>query len=470
MTHLIRRQYLEVEVNGTQADGLALQRSLPDTCRQALLPVLAKVLDQYAPATGHWYIERLDIDAGALPLSKFESQIGSIIGQALNKALQEMAAAMDTVDELASAPAAIVTHVAHLARALLYFLQTGTLPWNFRLPEGMDLEQAVRTAWKEQEPTIEGRQAFAEKLTALLRHPLARRRLVRQFTVEFLHELLFLLSDDLKTVQERVLSDLYRGSKAAEVAEFSLILWETAFAKAAHRQPLSERSLLSEAQRVAAARNVLSDKVQEQIQRRWPDLARQETDEVPFKEREASEVKSISDPTGRGGEPQEDEAYYIDNAGLVLLHPFLPRLMEGTGIAAGGELLSPERAMVLLHYLATGRKIAPEYELILPKLLCNWPLDMPTAADVGLTAQEIEEANALLEAVIGHWGALGNTSVDGLRGNFLLRPGKLSLLNEEEWKLEVENRTYDILLDQLPWGIGLVKLPWMEIMLQTEWR
>jgi len=32
-THVIRQQYLHVEMAGTEADGLALQRSLPALCR-----------------------------------------------------------------------------------------------------------------------------------------------------------------------------------------------------------------------------------------------------------------------------------------------------------------------------------------------------------------------------------------------------------------------------------------------------
>jgi hypothetical protein len=64
---------------------------------------------------------------------------------------------------------------------------------------------------------------------------------------------------------------------------------------------------------------------------------------------------------------------------------------------------------------------------------------------------------------------LRNTSPDGLRGTFLLRPGKVSLRNDD-WLLQVEARTCDILLEQLPWGIGMIKLPWMEKMVWVEWR
>ena len=109
------------------------------------------------------------------------------------------------------------------------------------------------------------------------------------------------------------------------------------------------------------------------------------------------------------------DGVYIGNAGMVLVHPFLPRLFDALGIAAQGRLIRPERALCLLHYLTTGETTAPEYELILPKILCNAPLKTPVEREVELTAAELNEADALLEAVIRHWEVLQNTSPDGLR-------------------------------------------------------
>jgi hypothetical protein len=45
------------------------------------------------------------------------------------------------------------------------------------------------------------------------------------------------------------------------------------------------------------------------------------------------------------------------------------------------------------------------------------------------------------------------------------------LMREDgDWVLQVEANTADILLDQLPWGISMIKLPWMGMMLWVEWR
>lgn len=79
------------------------------------------------------------------------------------------------------------------------------------------------------------------------------------------------------------------------------------------------------------------------------------------------------------------------------------------------------------------------------------------------------ECEELLQAAIGHWSVLKNTSVDGLRETFLQRNGKISRV-EKGWKLQVERKTVDVLLAKLPWGLGIIKLPWMNDMMFVEWE
>jgi hypothetical protein len=155
---------------------------------------------------------------------------------------------------------------------------------------------------------------------------------------------------------------------------------------------------------------------------------------------------------------------------VVILHPFLPRLFEALGIAAGDELIDQNRALCLLHHLATGELTAPEHRLALAKVMCGVSLDEPVRADVGLTMAETEESIAMLNAAIGHWEALRGTSPEALRGEFLMRAGSLTVDLDGDWLLRVETRSVDILLDQLPWGLSLIKLPWMRRLLRVEWR
>jgi hypothetical protein len=171
-------------------------------------------------------------------------------------------------------------------------------------------------------------------------------------------------------------------------------------------------------------------------------------------------------------EPGPAETAYVTNAGLVLLWPFLTMLFDRLGYLELRKFKTPElaeRAAHLLQYLATGQEEFPEYILVLNKLLCGVEAARPLARAVLLTPEERSTGEGLLGAVIARWEALKNTSVAGLRETFLQRPGRLDY-HPERVALTVETKTLDILLDQRPWAISTIKLPWMPLPLYVTWR
>lgn len=170
--------------------------------------------------------------------------------------------------------------------------------------------------------------------------------------------------------------------------------------------------------------------------------------------------------------PDKEEIWQIANAGIVLANGYLTRFFSNL------DLLKPDRqfrdagaqnkAALLIHFLATGETEAPEYLLLLPKVLCGIPAGAPLEFFTPLDPSETEEALALLQAMIGHWEALGNTSADGLREGFLKRNGRLRR-SDDGWRLQIERQTIDILLDRSPFGFNVIKLPWMKDPLRVEW-
>ena len=110
----------------------------------------------------------------------------------------------------------------------------------------------------------------------------------------------------------------------------------------------------------------------------------------------------------------------------------------------------------------------PEHQLFLNKLLCGVPPFEPVANTLDLTEAERLESLELLTSVTTHWRALKNTSTEGLRTSFLQREGHV-IEQFDGWRLKVARVGYDVLLDQLPWGLGLVCLPWMKFPLFVEW-
>jgi hypothetical protein len=107
--------------------------------------------------------------------------------------------------------------------------------------------------------------------------------------------------------------------------------------------------------------------------------------------------------------------------------------------------------------------------MVVAKVLCAWPVDEPVGKHIELSLAELIEADNMLEALVENWAILKNTSIDGLREGFIHRDGKLFRKNGQ-LILHVEGDTIDVLLDQLPWNISMIKLPWMKELLRVEWR
>ncbi len=163
---------------------------------------------------------------------------------------------------------------------------------------------------------------------------------------------------------------------------------------------------------------------------------------------------------------------FVDRAGLILLHPFLSPYFAEVGLLEGEvfrDEIAQQIAIYLLHYLATGQTDAPESELVIPKLLCGWHLNQPVARGIELPATALTEGEHLLQTAIDYWQVLKNTSPDGLQEGFLQRAGKLTRQDDDNWRLQVEQQSIDILLGSLPWGINVVTLPWLECLIMVEW-
>ncbi len=174
-----------------------------------------------------------------------------------------------------------------------------------------------------------------------------------------------------------------------------------------------------------------------------------------------------------GQKKEEDEPdHYISNAGLVLLWPYVARFFRKLELVVDQDFINESarvKAVHLLQYLVTGSEETYEHLMVLNKVLCGYSLDHPLPMEVEFADSEKEEARQVLQSAIDHWEALKDTSAEGFRDAFLNRNGRLRY-EEKEWSLHVETESYDILLDRLPWGNSVVKLPWMHDPLYVEWR
>lgn len=181
-------------------------------------------------------------------------------------------------------------------------------------------------------------------------------------------------------------------------------------------------------------------------------------------------------PRAGAQDAEPKDALYIRNAGLVLLAPMLPTLFERLGLLQPDEAGVPRiageeaasRGVHLLQYLVDGRLDRPEPELALNKLLCGLPTAHPVAPSLAPSPGDLAQCDGLLAAVMGYWPAMKNSTGDALRQTFLQREGRL-LHGPSKWTLQVQRKTVDVLVDQLPWSFSLVYHRWMTDPLHVTW-
>jgi hypothetical protein len=179
-------------------------------------------------------------------------------------------------------------------------------------------------------------------------------------------------------------------------------------------------------------------------------------------ELEATLKYSIEEPT---------EKYSVKYAGIVLLAPFLKAFFDELNLLEDGKwknIACAFKGVHLLKFLSSSDQQIPEYSLVIEKILCGLPVDMPVPLTIVLDGKEIEEAESLLNAVISHWNVLKNTSIDGLREAFFKRDGLITK-KDDSWLLQVERKTLDVLLDNIPWGYSTISLIWNDYLLSVEW-
>jgi len=157
-------------------------------------------------------------------------------------------------------------------------------------------------------------------------------------------------------------------------------------------------------------------------------------------------------------------------AGADIIHPFLQELFREQSLLKENDFRSEECRHIAVHmlaYLAFGNLDIEEYDLLLPKLLCAMPWEH-ALLPWEIADEQRKGCDELLGAVLHHWSALKSQSVQFLRQQFFWCNGKLKTV-DGGWRLTIKKRAQDILLDKLPWGVGVIQMVWMNGTLHVTW-
>ncbi|RFM32217.1 contractile injection system tape measure protein [Chitinophaga silvisoli] len=477
--HMIRRQVLALKLPKS-APAFEWQHEMSRYYHHHLVPLLEKACNEICGEEEVIQLDTVTIDLGMLRMKdmkagKCEALIYALLLEQLRKhipaALRISASAGNTIR-------------LSVARQWLFYMQKGYLPWNT-----LKADQTWFNYVLEAFATDFGMVTLLRE--QLIHNPVVLQRVITDHPTSFLIQLIEILTATsqpglLAVFHElAILSAISKSENPGPLLSSSpgippalyRQLWQVALKMAAGKTgkglSASEVAIACLQQFVPLTTitvNAISEEIIPSLPVCLPLISELKT--VPATA--AGEIKPGEYSISLDGEDDAIPAdgIFLINAGLVLLNPFLATFFKKLGLLKNNAFKDPaahEKALYLLHYLATGETETPEHALVVPKLLCAWPLGKNLAQETVLTSEECEEADALLEAVIEHWDKLQRTSADALRGGFLQRNGKIFTLNEQTF-IQVEQQALDILLDYLPWNISHIRLPWMKTILRVEWR
>lgn len=199
---------------------------------------------------------------------------------------------------------------------------------------------------------------------------------------------------------------------------------------------------------------------------------------IQFGDRRLESVHGSQDSSNAWDAEEEevkstDKRLHISDAGLVLIHPFISRFMQNMKLVdEKGRFVSFEariHAVHLLRHLTGFEGEHYEHCLTLEKVLCGLPVAYAVPTAWKASEHDEEEIDSLLNSVISYWASLSKSSTGALRLGFLQRPGSIEH-EDGMYIVRVEGSAMDILLDDLPWGLSMIVLPWLEQPIIVEWQ
>lgn len=480
--HLISTLKAEVDFN-KKSHYLGLQNEVAQALQLEVLPRLNRLMDTLCNEQTTIRIDRLEIDLGSLGvenweeeftekfLKLFEQQIKSsiaehsaeiVMAKAFNKIKNEHKEPVDKPKFYREEQehAAEKTTENSRVEAMIFYLERGVLPWYIQTDFNTFFEDFVNGF---SHLPVHAIQKFLDSVYA---HYTAKRRWKQVLNKPLATHLLSI------TAWEGVLKQVTNNDKT--LLEITTIFLEHTQIKTGEIKILKPEELIEKLQHFFVAepeKYIYLEKIIKEIAQAQDASDTSENEEPAARKTDHVKANADNETLTTLVSTAGEQHYFIDNAGLIILHPFLSHLFEHCGYTQSNQFVNEivlSKAVLLSQYLITGEIATDETELLLNKILCGLAADFVVDFNVDISEEEMKQATELLQAAIGYWDKLGKTSIEGLQNSFLKRKGKL-IIKEESLHLLVERQGIDILIGTLPWTLSIVKTPFMEIPIMTEW-
>lgn len=508
-THIIRKQNLKVQAS--VHDAFALKRKM-ELMMTEISPKLNTLFDELISENEWLQIDKLDIHIDEISENDLEEELQTKILQSIRENIEARKYNIRSIEGNMNEQLETTVSVQQKTiSALIYFLQNGMFPWWFEPASHAAIEETFLLALSDVHTVT----ANISKLSDALKNDVSRYRLTEQFSeklfltivqllskkvsanlfaeIELIRPILHQMAQEQLIDHQKSLIRVYRQSNTvllqllSEANSYStpsiLEFWIKSFladiqqiTRSTIELKLQQHKILHtylDANKIFRQPGTYKTEIKslpESIFEKSVEISKAGTKEFDaevhpeFSENETDRLheKSLANLL------ESTDGSIVANAGLILVAPFLPELFKNLGISENNELTNINHAIAVMHYIVHGNLHYREYDVLLCKVLCGLENNEPIELINQLPDIYTSEVEQMLSTAISYWTALKNTTPDGLREGFLSRNGKLSH-RFDEWFLLVENKTLDVLLQQLPWTIGFIKLPWMNKMLKVEW-
>ena len=474
MQHIIKKQVINLSLD-KKLDAFHIQQLVSNYYWNKIVPVLQQAFDAASNEDETISLDTLEIDLGIINVKEIEK------GDWEEKVFKKISEQLILVKRGLSFKENVKkkSRVFNISEQWIFYMQHGYLPWNV-LKINQDWYKVLESFAAD---TV----AIGNLRNLINNYPDSVRRIVFQNSDSFLKSLIETLTAENQDVLPRLINEIveiisssdmmekyFNSSRKKEVKQK---LWQQVLVLAASvKKNLNPSKIAIQLLiKKLSIQQLNTGKVKDFLLKNKIDAASLEKiikgkDNKPTK---LTEVISTKELTGKDNRNEvNEEGIYVLNAGIVLLHPFLFPFFKNLELIKEDsftDLLSHQKALYLLHYLATGNTKPEEHELVMAKVLCGYALKDPVNNLIELSAEELQESESLLLSAIEQWSILKNTTPDGLREGFLQRNGKLFTKNDI-LHLQVEQGSIDMLLDHLPWNLSIIKFPWMTEILKVEWR
>ncbi|MGS2739385.1 contractile injection system tape measure protein [Sinomicrobium sp. M5D2P17] len=502
--HIIQRVFLEVET-GSLKTAHYLREHLDTFLKNEVFPMLETYFNTVQISKETVFIQteklHLDLDVEEQYLRGNFDELKRIFQKQIKKEIEKLSVTHQQVQYQNNKEAKPVSPERKLYNTFFHFVKTGETPW-WASAEDVDMLSDPGNI-----PLLIFQKGFARDFMDVLRDSISVKRLIRQFPDKVLIPLIthyvkftpsflavysrILQENEKKTdeeespvrnVQEQAWNSFtgYLKEKAelckVEKKErfWSLITSMILSANAIDlKSGMAELSAffpgIKETENTAGASPYNCDEDNENL----PDISFPHSSMDPGEHVLISDQKTNNQPDTPEemvfAEAESEKEVFVNNAGLILLHPFLKPFFLDCGLIGPDNVFTDkELAAHLLHYTATGKEMETENVMLLEKFLCNIQPHEPISREIPLPDRLKEKSLELLASVTEQWKALKNTSAGTIRNEFIQRPGKL-VVGKDNPRIIVERKTQDILLEKLPWNISIVKIPWIEKLIFVEW-